>query len=97
MQEPQPSLIARDETLLGVCAGLGEDFGFNPLWLRIVLAVGLLWNPEAVVLAYLGLGALVLFSRLLAPNPRRAAAAEARPAGRELSADAEREQLPIAA
>jgi phage shock protein PspC (stress-responsive transcriptional regulator) len=27
----QPSLIARDETFLGVCAGLGEDFGINPL------------------------------------------------------------------
>jgi phage shock protein PspC (stress-responsive transcriptional regulator) len=99
MHEPQPSLIARDETLLGVCAGLGEDFGFNPVWLRIVLAVGLLWNPTAIVATYFGLGVVVLFSRLLVPNRRTAAAAPAAAAaaGPALSVDEEREPLPIAA
>ena len=97
MQEPQPSLIARDETLLGVCAGLGEDFGFNPVWLRIVLAVGLLWNPTAIVGTYVALGAVVLFSRLVCPNPRAAATPAAAPAVPPLSVDEEREALPIAA
>ena len=87
----QPSLIARDETVLGVCAGLGEDLGFNPVWLRIALAAGLLWNPQAIVGAYLALGLLVLFSRLVSPNPRVRTAVPAEPAA------AEPEPLAIAA
>jgi|ERR1051325_3536973 phage shock protein PspC (stress-responsive transcriptional regulator) len=73
----QTNLIARDDTLLGVCQALGEDFGFNPLLLRVPLAALLLWNPVAVISTYLGAGAIVLLSRLLAPNPRAARPAEA--------------------
>lgn len=73
MQTSQPPLWARDHTLLGVCEALGEDFGFNPMFLRIPFAVLLLWNPTIVVATYFGLGALVLATRWLAPNPRAAA------------------------
>ena len=76
MQTSQPPLWARDHTLFGVCEALGEDFGFNPLFLRIPLAALLLWNPVAVVGTYVALGALVLLTRWLAPNPRVATAAE---------------------
>ena len=76
MQTSQPPLWARDHTLLGVCEALGEDFGFNPLFLRLPFAVLLLWNPTVVIATYFGLGALVLVTRWLAPNPRRAAAPE---------------------
>lgn len=82
MQNAKPNLITRDDTLLGVCEALGEDFGFNPLWLRISLAVGLLWNPMAMIGAYLGLGVVVLATRLLIPARRQgmdAAAAEQKP------------------
>jgi phage shock protein C len=75
MPHSQPPLWARDHTLFGVCEGLGEDFGFNPLFLRVPLAALLLVNPVAVVAAYAGGAALVLASRLLIPNPRPAAAA----------------------
>jgi len=75
MQDSRPWLIARDDTLLGVCAGLGEDFGFNPLWLRIAFAVSLLWNPVAVIAVYAGLGLLVAISRFLVREPRPAASA----------------------
>jgi phage shock protein C len=72
MQATQPPLWARDHTLFGVCEGLGEDFGFNPLFLRVPLAVLLLVNPVAVFAAY-GAGAvLVVASRWLIPNPRPA-------------------------
>jgi hypothetical protein len=37
----------------------------------------LLWNPEAVVLGYLAAGVLVAISRWIAPDRRRAKAAEA--------------------
>ena len=79
MQTSQPSLIARDHTLFGVCEALGEDLGFNPLFLRIPFAALLLWNPVAVIGTYLALGVIVLGTRWAFPNPRPAAA-EARPA-----------------
>jgi phage shock protein PspC (stress-responsive transcriptional regulator) len=74
MQTSQPPLWARDHTLLGVCEALGEDFGFNPLFLRIPLAVLLLWNPTAVVGAYVVMGLLVLASRLAIPDRSRSEA-----------------------
>ena len=70
MQEFQPALPMRDHTVLGVCEGLGEDFGFNPIYLRIVFAALLVWQPVYVVGAYLALGLLVLVSRLLVPSRR---------------------------
>src|SRR5688500_17977987 len=77
MQTSQPSVFARDHTILGICEALGEDFGFNPVFLRIPLAVCLLLNPWAVAATYAGLGVLVAFTRLVAPNPRKPAAAQA--------------------
>lgn len=61
------------DNLFGVCAALGEDFGFNPLWLRLGFAVALLFSLEKVLIAYVALGVLVLVSRLLFPNRTRAA------------------------
>ena len=66
----QPSLFARDHTFLGVCEGLGEDFGFNPLYLRVAFAVPLIWNPLATLGAYAAVGLVVLASRLLVREPR---------------------------
>jgi phage shock protein PspC (stress-responsive transcriptional regulator) len=72
MQATRFSFITREDTLLGVCAALGEDFGFNPTWLRIIFAVLLLWNPVVVLSTYFGLFALVVVSRLAFPNARHA-------------------------
>jgi phage shock protein C len=74
MQTSQPSLIARDHTLLGVCEALGEDFGFNPVFLRVPLAALLLVNPVAVIGTYLAAGIVVFLTRWVSPNPRPAAA-----------------------
>lgn len=73
MQTAMPSVFARDHTLLGVCEALGEDLGFNPVFLRLAFALGLFIHPVAVLAAYAGLGLLVAFTRLVAPNPRRPA------------------------
>ena len=79
--EREPNLFLRSDTFLGICEGLGEDLGFNPLPLRIALAAGLLWNPAAIVGIYLGLGVIVLASRLLFPPVcKPALAAEGAPA-----------------
>ena len=101
MSNSQPSLFARDDTFFGVCEALGEDLGFNPLFLRVTLALLLFWNPVAVLIGYAAAGVLVLFTRLVAPNPRRApepAAAEAvAPEPAQAEVQAEPEPLPIAA
>lgn len=82
--------IARDDTLLGACYAIGEDFGFNPFYLRLLFAVGLLGFPAVALTAYAALTALVTLTRWLVPNPRpvedfdREAADWAELAGEEL-------------
>jgi phage shock protein PspC (stress-responsive transcriptional regulator) len=73
-----PAAHARDN-LFGVCAALGEDFGFDPMWLRLAFAVALLFDLEKVLMTYAALGVVVLVSRLLFPNRRPAAVADAAP------------------
>lgn len=71
MQTYQPSLIARNDTLLGVCAALGEDFGFNPIWLRASFAVVVFFNLFLAVGVYLAVGVVVALVRRLHPSPRK--------------------------
>ena len=67
-QVNQVALPLRSHTILGVCEALGEDFGFNPVFLRIPLATMVIWSPLIAFGAYFALGAAVLASRLLAPK-----------------------------
>ncbi|MGK6323442.1 PspC domain-containing protein [Sphingomonas sp. DT-51] len=60
------------DNLCGVCAAVGEDLGFNPLWLRAAFAGALLFSLEAVLATYAALGMVVLASRLLFPDRKRA-------------------------
>ena len=76
MQDRQPNLFTREDTMFGVCEGLGEDLGFNPLWLRLALTGFLFLNPAAAIGTYLAAGAIVFSLRWLFPNTRAAAAAE---------------------
>lgn len=59
------SAAAAKDNLLGICAALGEDFGFNPLYLRIALAAGMLWSAPVMLGLYLGAGVVVGLSHLL--------------------------------
>jgi phage shock protein PspC (stress-responsive transcriptional regulator) len=68
--ENQPALPLRSHTILGVCEGIGEDFGFNPTLLRVPFAAVVLWSPMMAVGAYLALGLVVLASRLLFPKTK---------------------------
>jgi phage shock protein PspC (stress-responsive transcriptional regulator) len=61
--------IARDDTLLGACYAIGEDFGFNPFYLRLLFAVAMLAFPVMALTAYAALIALVTLTRWLVPNP----------------------------
>jgi phage shock protein PspC (stress-responsive transcriptional regulator) len=69
------SVIARDDTLLGACYAIGEDFGFSPLYLRFLFAIAIFWSPAIAFAAYAALTALVTLTRWLVPDPVSLAAA----------------------
>lgn len=71
-QQNSIALPLRSHTILGVCEAVGEDFGFNPIFLRIPFAVGVLWSPLITFATYFALGAVVLGSRLLFPRVKKA-------------------------
>jgi phage shock protein PspC (stress-responsive transcriptional regulator) len=71
-QEDQVALPLRNHTILGVCEAIGEDFGFNPIFLRVPLAAMVIVNAAWAFGAYFGLGAIVLASRLLFPDRKAA-------------------------
>lgn len=64
----QTPLPLRNDTILGVCEAIGQDFGFNPLWLRLAFIAPIFFAPTAAIGAYLGLGVVVAGSRYFAPN-----------------------------
>ena len=63
------SFIAREDTLLGACFALAEDFGINPLYLRVAFALGLFFSPAGAIAAYAATFVVVTVSRLAAPDP----------------------------
>lgn len=69
-QENYVALPLRSHTILGVCEAIGEDFGFNPVLLRVPFAASVLWSPLIAIGAYFALGAVVLLSRLVAPRSK---------------------------
>lgn len=70
-------LPVRDDTMLGVCQAIEEDFGVSANWLRIALGGAVLVNPLVAVGAYGALGVAVGLSRWLAPVPAAPPAAVA--------------------
>ncbi|MEP7316232.1 MAG: PspC domain-containing protein [Sphingomicrobium sp.] len=68
IKKPTP-LPLRNDTILGVCEAVGQDFGFNPLWLRLAFIAPLFWQPVYTFAAYLLLGAVVAASRYFFPRP----------------------------
>lgn len=87
-QVSQVDAPATKDNLLGICHAIGEDLGFNPLFLRIPLAIALLWNPWVVLGSYAFMGVGVALSRLLFPKPRRATSAGQVPAALSVPAAA---------
>lgn len=68
---PECHADAPKDNLFGVCNALGEDFGFNPLWLRLALAVAFLFAPVGVAIGYFAIGGAVLAARWMFPDPNR--------------------------
>lgn len=67
-QASSTNLILRNDTILGVCEALGQDFGINPNWLRVGFCLPIFWNPAVVIGAYFALGLLVAATRLAFPD-----------------------------
>ena len=93
-QENSVPVTLRSHTILGVCEAIGEDFGFNPVLLRVPLAASVLISPTWAIGAYLVLGAIVLLSRVLFPKQRVDAAVEPEVPAQVQTVEAE---LPLAA
>jgi phage shock protein C len=77
MQNETTNLFRRRDTFFGICEAVGQDFGFNPLYLRLAFVAPLFFFPVQTFAAYFALGGIVLTSRLLFPNK---AAVPAQPA-----------------
>jgi phage shock protein PspC (stress-responsive transcriptional regulator) len=88
----QTPLPLRHDTILGVCEALGQEFGFNPLWLRLAFIGPIFFAPMAAIAAYLGLGLIVAATRHFSPD---------KPASEQVvdvkATTVEDEALPIAA
>lgn len=90
----QTPLPLRNDTILGVCEAIGQDFGFNPLYLRLAFIAPLFVAPTAAFAAYLGLGIVVAATRYFAPNKPASEQVVDAKAVEVIEAD---EALPIAA
>lgn len=93
----------RPDTFFGICEAIGQDFGFNPLWLRLAFVPPVFFAPQYAFIAYAVLGLVVLASRML--FPAKAAAVDAVDAPNRVvaapalaeSAESREERLPLAA
>ena len=68
-ERPVP-LPLRNDTMLGVCAALGEDLGINANYLRVAIGSMVIFNVVWAIGLYLALGVIVGASRLLFPARR---------------------------
>jgi phage shock protein PspC (stress-responsive transcriptional regulator) len=96
-QENQVALPLRSHTILGVCEAIGEDFGFNPVYLRVPFAASVLVSPFWAIVTYFALGAVVLLSRIVFPKPKQIVDEVAAEPSAASQQTIEEPQLPLAA
>jgi len=89
IEQGYTTLPLRAHTILGICEAIGEDFGFNPAFLRIPLAASVIVSPLWAFGTYFALGGIVLLSRLLFPQGK--ASISTADAGHPLVANEQRE------
>ncbi|WP_447761467.1 PspC domain-containing protein [Sphingopyxis panaciterrae] len=86
MDNETTNLFTRRDTFFGICEAVGQDFGFNPLWLRLAFVAPLFFFPVQTFAGYFALGLVVLASRFFFPSKTGdvapAAAAVIEPASR---------------
>lgn len=77
MDNETTNLFRRRDTFFGICEAVGQDFGFNPLYLRLAFIAPLFFFPVQTFAAYFALGAIVWASRLIFPDKKAAGGADA--------------------
>lgn len=77
MANENQNIFSRQDTFFGICEAVGQDFGFNPLYLRLAFVAPLFFFPVQTFAAYFGLGLIVLASRFFFPSQRAADTADA--------------------
>ena len=87
MANENQNIFSRQDTFFGICEAVGQDFGFNPLYLRLAFVAPLFFFPVQTFAAYFGLGLIVLASRFFVPSQRPADTVDA-PALAEAAAEA---------
>ena len=98
MHSENTNLFRRRDTFFGICEAVGQDFGFNPLWLRLAFVAPLFFFPVQTFIGYFSLGLVVLASRLLFPARKAAAGQPALTAVEGSAQPAEKiEELALAA
>lgn len=90
------NLFLRNDTIFGVCEGIGQDLGFHPNWLRVALCILLFLSPVGAIAVYLGLGIMVFSARMLFPS-KASTAAPAVALSPADPANNDGESLPVAA
>jgi phage shock protein C len=68
-----PAQSPRDN-LFGICHALGDIFGFNPIYLRVVLLVVVMLNAEVALIAYFTAGIAVMAAKLATRSSSKRAA-----------------------
>lgn len=83
----ETALPFRNDTILGVCEALGQEFGINANWFRLAFVGPLFFQPVLTFAVYFTLGAIVAVARWAYPRvtaePAATEAATAAPAVRE--------------
>lgn len=83
----ETALPFRNDTILGVCEALGQEFGVNANWFRLAFVGPLFFQPVLTFAAYFTLGAIVAVARWAYPRgtaePAATANAPAAPAAPE--------------
>ena len=75
------ALPLRNDTILGVSQGIGEDLGINPNFVRVLFCALMFWNVSVAMGAYFGAGVILAASRYFFPATRKVAASETALAG----------------
>ena len=92
MTKKATPLPLRNDTILGVCEGLGEDLKVNANIIRVALILMCFFAPAEALGLYLGLGLVLAAVRFFVPVPNAQAEAPASKAA--VNAD---EELKLAA
>jgi len=70
VDERNVALPMRNDTMLGICQGLGEDLGIHPNLLRVMFGAIVFFDVKLAIVAYLTVGIFVAASRYFFPKPK---------------------------